>query len=111
MSSGFKFDAVVGQLRDDKQDAFIRMMTECRKYSPDVILLNHRLNLSEDAEALYEATVFAADNNALEVRSLLRSGNIEIPEVKAAREAFTNQRLSVERGLIKVGFWRAGLSG
>lgn len=44
-----KFDAVVGQLRDDKQDAFIRMMTECRKYSPDLILLNHRLNLSEEA--------------------------------------------------------------
>lgn len=45
-----KFDAVVGQLRDEKQDAFIRMMTECRKYSPDLILLNHRLNLSEEAK-------------------------------------------------------------
>lgn len=45
-----KFDAVVGQLRDEKQDAFIRMMTECRKYSPDLIFLNHRLNLSEEAK-------------------------------------------------------------
>jgi len=45
-----KFDAVVGQLRDEKQDAFIRMMNECRKYSPDLILLNHRLNLSEEAK-------------------------------------------------------------
>ncbi len=44
-----KFDAVVGQLRDEKQDAFIRMMNECRKYSPDLIFLNHRLNLSEEA--------------------------------------------------------------
>lgn len=44
-----KFDAVVGQLRDEKQDAFIRLMRECRKYSPDLILLNHRLNLSEEA--------------------------------------------------------------
>jgi len=44
-----KLDAVVGQLRDEKQEAFIRMMTECRKYSPDLILLNHRLNLSEEA--------------------------------------------------------------
>jgi hypothetical protein len=44
-----KFDAVVGQLRDEKQDAFIRMMTECRKYSPDLIFLNHRLNLSDEA--------------------------------------------------------------
>lgn len=44
-----KFDAVVGQLRDEKQDAFVRMMNECRKYSPDLIFLNHRLNLSEEA--------------------------------------------------------------
>jgi hypothetical protein len=44
-----KFDAVVGQLRDEKQDAFIKMMTECRKYSPDLIFLNHRLNLSDEA--------------------------------------------------------------
>ena len=43
----FKFDAVVGPLRPEKQDAFVRMMTECRKYSPDLILLNHRLNLGK----------------------------------------------------------------
>ena len=53
----------------------------------------------EDAEALYEATIFAADNNALEVRSLLRSGETEIPEVRAAREAFTDQSLFIDRGL------------
>jgi len=51
-----KLDAVVGQLRDEKQDAFLRMMTECRKYSPDLIFLNHRLNLSEDAQK--HATTF-----------------------------------------------------
>jgi len=51
-----KFDAVVGQLRDEKQDAFIRMMTECRKYSPDLLLLNHRLNLGE--EAVKHATTY-----------------------------------------------------
>jgi hypothetical protein len=45
----FKFDAVCGDLRDNKQDAFIRMMTECRKYSPNLILLNHRLNLGDEA--------------------------------------------------------------
>jgi hypothetical protein len=51
-----KLDAVVGQLREDKQDAFIRMMTECRKYSPDLLFLNHRLNLSEEAKK--HATTF-----------------------------------------------------
>lgn len=56
-------------------------------------------DVPEDAEALYEATIFAADNNALEIRSLVRSGETKIPEVKAAREAFLNQALFAERGL------------
>ena len=52
-----------------------------------------------DAEALYEATCFAADNNALEVRALQRSGPSKIPAVQAARAAFLNQPLFVNRGL------------
>jgi len=44
----FKFDGVCGDLRNDKQGAFIRMMTECRKFNPNLILLNHRLNLGEE---------------------------------------------------------------
>jgi len=51
----FKFDAVVGQLRPEKQDAFARMMTECRQHTPDLILLNHRLNLGN---ALPHATTY-----------------------------------------------------
>lgn len=51
----FKMDAVCGQLRDDKQDAFIHLMTEVRKHAPDLILLNHRLNLGEGVE---HATTF-----------------------------------------------------
>ncbi len=43
----FKMDAVCGQLRDEKQEAFIRLMQACRKYSPDLIVLNHRLNLGK----------------------------------------------------------------
>ena len=57
------------------------------------------VQLPDDAEALYEATCFAADNNALETRSLARSGETEIPAVKAARDAFFNQRVFVGRGL------------
>ncbi|WP_297088292.1 hypothetical protein [uncultured Draconibacterium sp.] len=41
----FKFDAVCGQLRDEKQASFAKMLTECRKYVPNLIALNHRLNL------------------------------------------------------------------
>lgn len=67
-----------------------------------------------DAEVLYEATVFAADNNALEVRSLQRSGPTAIPAVKAARDAFFNQETFVKRGIwdanlfdgdMSTGFW------
>ena len=43
----FKFDGVCGPLRPEKEDAFINMMKECRKHSPDLILLNHRLGLTK----------------------------------------------------------------
>jgi hypothetical protein len=43
----FKFDGVCGNLREHKQEAFIKMMTDVRKYSPNLILLNHRLNLGK----------------------------------------------------------------
>ncbi|MCK5147976.1 hypothetical protein KAR48_14565 [bacterium] len=51
----FKFDAVCGPLRPEKEGAFIKMMTECRRHSPDLILLNHRLGLKE---AQNHATTF-----------------------------------------------------
>jgi hypothetical protein len=67
-----------------------------------------------DAQALYEATVFAGDNNALEVRSFFRSGPTMIPQVRKAREAFFSQDVFVQRGIwdqnlfdgdFKTGFW------
>jgi len=67
-----------------------------------------------NTDALYEATVFAADNNALEVRSLKRSGDTNIREVKEARDAFFNQKVFKDRGIwdknlfdddFETGFW------
>jgi hypothetical protein len=58
-----------------------------------------RIQVPADADALYEATVFAADNNALEIRSLQRSGPTFIPQVQAARDAFIAQEMLVERGV------------
>jgi hypothetical protein len=52
-----------------------------------------------DAEALYEATCFAGDSNALEVRSLLRSGPTQIPQVERARRVFFEQPMFVNRGI------------
>lgn len=55
--------------------------------------------LPADGEALYEATCFSADNNALEARAVERSGETAIPAVKAARDAFFKQRTFVGRGV------------
>ncbi len=46
----FKFDTVCGLLKAEHEDYFINMMTECRRYVPDFILLNHRVPLSERAQ-------------------------------------------------------------
>lgn len=42
-----KFDLVCGPLRTDKQEIFEKTVAECRKYCPDLIVLNHRLELGE----------------------------------------------------------------
>jgi len=52
-----------------------------------------------DAEALYEATCFAADNNALEVRSLERSGPTAVSQVRDARDAFLHHPSFNQRGV------------
>jgi hypothetical protein len=57
------------------------------------------VEIPADAEALYEATVFAADNNALELRSLQRSGPTAIGVVEAARDSFFNQSVFRHRGI------------
>ena len=53
----------------------------------------------EDAEALYEATCYAADNNALEVRSLERSGPTHIAQVQKARDALFQDPLFRNYGI------------
>ncbi len=51
-----------------------------------------------DGEYLYEAAMYAINNDALERQTLLRSGETEIPEVRAARDAFFNQKHYALRG-------------
>ena len=62
-----------------------------------IIDLKRLIDSPEDTAALYEATVFAADNNAMEIRSLLRSGETNIPAVKNARDAFFDQKVFKNR--------------
>jgi len=54
--------------------------------------------VNEDAPVLYEATVFSTDNNALEVRSIKRSGYSDNPIVKKAQDAFFQQATFIEKG-------------
>lgn len=43
----FKLDGVCGTLREEKAPLFAEMLRKCREYSPDLVVLNHRLNLYE----------------------------------------------------------------
>ena len=56
-------------------------------------------SVPDDAQALFEATCFAADNNALEVRCIQRSGDSKIPQVTACREGFFNKPMFINRGI------------
>ena len=75
----FKFDAVCGPLRPEKEEAFINMMEEVRKYCPDLILLNHRLGL-EKAEAY--ATTFLWGGNETYV-DVFMNNNVTAPHHRA----------------------------
>jgi hypothetical protein len=48
-----KFDGVCGHLRPEKQDYFVKMMQECRKYTPDLILIKSLLRRKLQIIALY----------------------------------------------------------
>lgn len=48
----FKFDHVCGDLRPEKAGVLRKMLFDCRKYVPELIVLNHRLNLYEAEECV-----------------------------------------------------------
>jgi hypothetical protein len=48
----FKFDACCSDLSRENQNYFIETIQECRRYSPDLIILNHRITLNEEARKL-----------------------------------------------------------
>lgn len=77
-----------GTKTDIKEKAPVRLGT-----------LDNRNDGTENCEFLYETAMLAIDNDCLEKRSLVRSGETKIPEVKAARDAFFNQKLYRLRGL------------
>ena len=62
----FKLDGVCGGLRPEKAALFAKMLRECRKYSPDLVVLNHRLNLYE-AEKHITTFLFNGDETYVDI--------------------------------------------
>ena len=72
---------------------------DCTEHAP--VYLGELTESEENpagGEALYEAAMFAINNDSLEARCRERAGETEIPEVKAAREAFFAQDTYQLRG-------------
>ncbi len=64
----FKLDGVCGHLRPEKAKVFADMLMECRKYSPDLIVLNHRLEFYE-AEEFVTTYLWNGDETYVDVLS------------------------------------------
>lgn len=64
----FKMDGVCGYLRPEKADVFAKMLQECRKYCPDLIVLNHRLPLYQ-AEKYVTTYLWNGDESYVDVLS------------------------------------------
>ncbi len=62
----FKLDGVCGRLRPEKAGVFGEMLKECRKYSPDLIVLNHRLEFYE-AEKYITTYLWNGDETYVDV--------------------------------------------
>lgn len=73
--------------------------TDIKEKAPEFIgSLDNEVKNPANGEMLYETAMFAITNDSLEIRSLRRSGETEIPQVKAARDAFFNQEYYALRG-------------
>lgn len=83
----FKLDGVCGPLRPEKEDAFVRQMVQCRKHSPDLIVLNHRLKLGK---GMPHTTTFLWEG---------RETYIDVHTVNSIT-AMHNRACALERGLV-----------
>jgi hypothetical protein len=74
----------------DKAAALLENTPLTDKTQPSPVLLGKMRGCPapENAEQLYEATIFKVNNNSLENQSVNRSGKTKIPQVQAARDAF-----------------------
>lgn len=91
----FKLDGVCGQLRPEKAGVFAEMLRTCRKYSPDLIVLNHRLELYEaepyvttflwNGRETYTDVLSCNENTAMHNRAYM-FGRGHVPELSRLAE-------------------------
>lgn len=91
----FKLDGVCGQLRPEKAGVFAGMLQTCRKYSPDLIVLNHRLDLYEaepyvttflwNGRETYTDVLSCNENTAMHNRAYM-FGRGHVPELSRLAE-------------------------
>lgn len=87
--AAFKLDGVCGFLRPEKAHVYAEMVRECRKYSPDLLLVNHRLNFFE-AQKYITTFLWNGDETYTDVHSFNR------------RTAMHNREYFLERGNVVV---------
>ena len=90
--AAFKLDGVCGRLRPEKAGTYARMIEECRKYSPDLILLNHRLDFYE-AQKYITTFLWNGDETYTDVHA---HNKITAPHHRAY--AFTRGNVKNEKG-------------
>jgi len=76
----FKFDAVCTTLPAEHEKYFIRSLTECRKYKPDLITLNHHIPLSEEGKKFMTASLWDDQEPYIDVYT---SNSITAPHHRA----------------------------
>ena len=93
-------DAEITLLKNGNETPFCHTeKTDIREKAPTLLgSLSNKTIRPEKGEKMYETAMFSITNDCLEKRSILRSGETKIPQVKAARDAFFNQKHYKLRG-------------
>ena len=90
-------DGVVTSIGTKMAEAAVSVADHTVK-APILLGKTEPVEVPDNAEQLYEATMFRADADNLELQSLKRAGETKFPAVQAARDAFFGQDVYRVRG-------------
>jgi hypothetical protein len=108
-----KMDACCSDLRPDKEPYFIKAMQEARKYSPDLIVLNHRITLSDEARKYTTTFLWEGKETYIDVNNFNDTTAIHHREGNLKRGLPPHlQRLTEDHGIClssAMDFWEDDL--